>query len=494
MSRPELMIIGDSLAQGCRSLSVKRQFCGQSYGARIAASQNWEFITPNHPRPVIFDFEQEIRKYIPGSIVTQLLLKSFPGIIKRLKNNITDWVSDFHSSSPITDTEFFHNLGVASFISADLTTTAGDFKSQALTYVDDTKLLELDPLPFLQKMVPLHMMINAAYVLNPSNQSSFEDKSALSWVAEKKPKRLVIQILHNDSTAYNTSIFGVGFQANFGLFSYELLQPSIEKITTALVNLPEEIEEIYFFLLPKVSSVANLRPSGKFSDGYAQSYRPVLYPTKNRLTGEDLKVIDESISDTNRDMEIHFREKLEEASPGNSRRLKFIDTYELFENYDFKNTQDSGRQLSVDRKRLDNRPLDGTPIHAGPAGKRRLVGYKLTEGGFQSVDGMHPSGLGYGVIATELMNKMGLDYSKPSIVTQSYQQDRLLTRFPRNVESIYGMISLAQRFLSSPEDKSMDTPDSTVAPVTLKSGARGRTEDSVPTAQFISSALNSVYS
>jgi hypothetical protein len=38
---PELMIIGDSLAQGRRSLIVNQSDCVQSWAARIAAEHGW---------------------------------------------------------------------------------------------------------------------------------------------------------------------------------------------------------------------------------------------------------------------------------------------------------------------------------------------------------------------------------------------------------------------------------------------------------------------
>jgi hypothetical protein len=56
------MSIGDSLAQGCRSLTVKESFCEQSWPARVAEAQKWEFVTPDFPRPVLFDLEEEIRR------------------------------------------------------------------------------------------------------------------------------------------------------------------------------------------------------------------------------------------------------------------------------------------------------------------------------------------------------------------------------------------------------------------------------------------------
>jgi hypothetical protein len=44
-----VMVIGDSLAQGCRSLSVTSAFCAQSWGARIARANNWTFVPPTIP-------------------------------------------------------------------------------------------------------------------------------------------------------------------------------------------------------------------------------------------------------------------------------------------------------------------------------------------------------------------------------------------------------------------------------------------------------------
>ena len=55
---PELMIIGDSLAQGARSLSVKRKYCREAYptiAANIAGIN--DFFYPRHPREVLIDLE-----------------------------------------------------------------------------------------------------------------------------------------------------------------------------------------------------------------------------------------------------------------------------------------------------------------------------------------------------------------------------------------------------------------------------------------------------
>src|SRR6266436_4238389 len=61
--RPKLMAIGDSLGQGCRSLSVTADYCAQSWPARIAQTKDFEFIAPDSPRPILLDLEFEVRTF-----------------------------------------------------------------------------------------------------------------------------------------------------------------------------------------------------------------------------------------------------------------------------------------------------------------------------------------------------------------------------------------------------------------------------------------------
>ena len=97
--RPELMIIGDSLAQGCRSLSVQVGFCQQSWAARIATAQGWNFRTPDFPRPILFDLEQEIR--LLGDVV-QLAPADirFKGMIGRFLQNLRAWLPKHRWHAP----------------------------------------------------------------------------------------------------------------------------------------------------------------------------------------------------------------------------------------------------------------------------------------------------------------------------------------------------------------------------------------------------------
>jgi hypothetical protein len=108
LMHPELMVIGDSLSQGCRSLSVSQPFCQQSWPARIAQSQGWKFIVPDFPRPILFDLEQEIRQL--GDLV-QISPKDirFQGLLGRFFANLRGWLANKVESKQTC----FDNLGLA---------------------------------------------------------------------------------------------------------------------------------------------------------------------------------------------------------------------------------------------------------------------------------------------------------------------------------------------------------------------------------------------
>jgi hypothetical protein len=104
---PKLMAIGDSLPQGTRHLTVKASFCAQSWPARIAQAQGWDFAVPDHPRPVLFDLEQEIRKLDPIFLSPANL--SFVGLPGRVLENFKAWQKQPGGSK----FECFDNLAVA---------------------------------------------------------------------------------------------------------------------------------------------------------------------------------------------------------------------------------------------------------------------------------------------------------------------------------------------------------------------------------------------
>jgi hypothetical protein len=96
---PELMVIGDSLPQGCRSLSVTADFCAQSWPARMAAARGWDFVTPDFPRPVLYQLEDEILNHLGlNALLHGQRLEGFGG---RMRANLTAWLrNDKESQFP----------------------------------------------------------------------------------------------------------------------------------------------------------------------------------------------------------------------------------------------------------------------------------------------------------------------------------------------------------------------------------------------------------
>lgn len=104
---PELMIIGDSLAQGCRSLTVNQSVCQQSWAARIAEEQGWQFVTPDLPRPILFDLEDEIRRL--DTLTLSVNNFRFQGIENRIRSNLQAWLQNAKESA----FSCFDNLGLS---------------------------------------------------------------------------------------------------------------------------------------------------------------------------------------------------------------------------------------------------------------------------------------------------------------------------------------------------------------------------------------------
>src|SRR5581483_233885 len=101
----------------------------------------------------------------------------------------------------------------------------------------------------------------------------------------------------------------------------------------ALAGLPAEVETILVALLPKIGAVAGLDPrESRRENGYAPSYGPVLSVSTAILAGGRLAAIDQAIQDANH----RIRELVTAAvtPAGSARRLLFLDTFALFDQFD----------------------------------------------------------------------------------------------------------------------------------------------------------------
>jgi len=429
---PELMTIGDSLAQGCRSLSVKAELCQQSWSARLAQAQGWEYIPPDFPRPILIDLEEEIRRL--DTLTLSVDNFRFRGVKDRIRDNLAAWLSD----PPDPDHDCFDNLSLSGALVYDLYSRSAG--SSAATVRALTPQGADTPIA-LKTLGDLHISLNGRFTLNPARVPEFDDFTPLDWVRLRRPKRLFVQAGHNHG------LYEIGSQAEDVSFT----QPGgdglhggywdqWQTLAAALAALPAEVELIVVALLPRVGAVANLEPrEASRIDGYAPTYGPVFSLSTAILPGERLADIDRQIAQAN--------DRIQQvvggaaAAAGNAGRVKFLDVFSLLGRFDFKNSLDAGQLLPVAPDvAVDNRYVSGR-FHLFPL---NAPGWRLSAGGLQSVDGMHPSGCGYAQLAIETAKLLGLPAPDSSLLQTAFVEDTLLSHYPPELRAVTSLFQIAR--------------------------------------------------
>src|SRR5215469_8578534 len=438
---PELMVIGDSLSQGCRSLSVTQPFCQQSWPARVAESQAWKFIAPDFPRPILFDLEEEVRQL--GDLV-QISPKDirFQGLLGRFFTNLRAWLAN-KVESKLT---CFDNLGLAGCQPYDLyarTPATSNAEIQALCPNGNvTEALDLS------NVGKLHLAINGRFVLNPSQDPKFNEMTPLDWVEARQPKRLFFQCGHNNG------FYAIGADANPANLNFT--QPndngddfydSFRKIAARLAALPESVTQIVVLLLPKIGAVANLAPSDNSrQNGYAPYYSAVFSTSKTVLGGVILAGVDRAVQAANAELRQIFSDA--ETNSQFPNRFFFLDTFALFDSIDYKNSLDTNDRIVVDPgETIDNYYLHADlvlqpPFPPGTPPWKKV----LHQGGFESIDGMHPTGCGYAYIAFKVMQMMQLpNVNLAKLLEQAYLDDGLLHDFPLKLDLLIAILAEIRR-------------------------------------------------
>ena len=435
------MIIGDSLAQGCRSLTVQAAFCRQSWASQLATAQGWNFRAPDFLRPILFDLEQEVRFLGDIIQVTPAGIR-FQGLVGRFLQNLRAWLANKKESASFC----FDNLALSGAQPHDLYT-----RTAASSNIEIAKICPSGPATSSVSygdIGGLHLGINGRYVLNPSQNPAFENLTPLSWVQVRQPKRLFIQIGHNNG------LYQIGADADPKRLNFtqdnrngDKFFDSFQTIAKAVAELPDAVELIVVALLPKVGTVANLRPSSNArSDGYAESYSPVFSTSATVVPGATLAQVDQQIANANARIVDLFQQAA--RAVGRVDRLKFLDVFKLFETIDYKNTLAPGKRIVIDQDHvIDNNYLAESlvPELPSPAGQPPLR-KMLNQGGFQSIDGMHPTGCGYSVVASWAMNLLNLPNNDLArLLQQSLIDDTLVNDVPLKLELLVAVLGELQR-------------------------------------------------
>jgi hypothetical protein len=423
--KPKLMAIGDSLPQGCRSLTVKASYCGQSWPARIAAEQGWAFVAPDHPWEVLFDLEREIRLLDPVLFSPATL--AMIGLPKRIKDNLQLWLGPTARSR----SQSFDNVAIAGSEVHDL------YSRTSASYGRDIlELTEGDLQEQIDNLANLHVAINGRYVLNPQQIPEFNDFSPLDWVEARQPETLLVQSGHNHG------LFMLGFQgkptnitAGDDPQGRDFFQ-QWEVVAKRIADLPDTVKRIVVVLLPKVGAVAALLPTSSARvDGYSEAYVPRLLPSSSKLAGNLVAKADREIQAVNE----RIREIFQKASAATNteNRLHFIDTFRKMDEIDYKNHLSPDMRIKLnDSMSIDNRYLDGALDFSSPQLSR------LKAGGYLSVDGMHPSGVGYADLASKVMDELNLPHDRDRLLQQAFQEDQLLSNYPLELDAITRYIDL----------------------------------------------------
>jgi hypothetical protein len=430
---PDLMVIGDSLAQGCRSLTVNKAYCEQSWAARIAGELNWNFVPPDFPRPILFDLEDEIRRLDTLSLSVENF--KFEGITGRIRENLAEWLQN----PPESANACFDNLGISGASIYDLyDCTAADSSAQIAQMTPQGATTPLQ----LGNIGDLHRCINAKFTLNPSQDPDFDDFSPLDWVRARRPRRLLVQIGHNHGLyQIGSEAQDVAFDQPGGDGFHGDFWSQWQTLATALANLPTEVGTIVVALLPKIGAVANLTPrEDSRANGYAPTYGPVLSVSTSILAGPRLAEIDNAVrAANNRIQQIVLNAATANGTAG---RVKFLDVFALFDSFDYKNSLDVGRKITITTDvSIDNRYVDGR-FHLLPL---NMAGWRLNAGGFESIDGMHPSGCGYAKLALEAINLLGLQSPSPAALMQrAFSDDSLLSHYPPELRAVTSLLQIAR--------------------------------------------------
>jgi len=417
--RPELMAIGDSIFNGVRSLTVNEDLAGGSPPAFLAQALGLSMRQPDYRRPVLFDLEREIREGLD---------------LGRLREHVIDnadrWVEERGEWS---NAPYFDNIGIAAAAYGDLhEATAGERRIRVPMLLQDMR--QRSHLDFAA-LYEFWTRLNAAFLLNPSNDPEFEDLTPLEWVASRKPRRLLVNIGSNEG------LFRVGATAS----NPRTNQDQVRQIPAMAKRLAEvlrdhcgDVERIYFNLLLRPRALANLAPrtdqelftrmNGRYFDRYIGRLGAL-----NGMSGAQMEAFDDLIRAVNDDTRAAMSEVLGE-------RIRFVDLYAFSDRLDAKH-HGNDRKVEVQAGQRQIR-LSNLPLSANIFGFRH--------GGLFGIDNMHPTQVGYALLANEMAQIIAETEGatvNPIDIQDAYEADTLVTDPPRSLDSLGFILSFLGAFV-----------------------------------------------
>ncbi len=411
---PELMAIGDSLGNGVRSLTIDSDLAAHAVPAQVARAFNWDFVTPDYPRPMLADFEAIFRDPVVGTL----------DLLRNAVANAHAWLSDTRwSRQPM-----FHNLSIAQQVVAD--TFNANYADALKTATDLAALGVAIP---LAKLPTLYQALNTCFVLNPARAPN-DNRTAIAILADAKPKRLLIHIGVNDG------LWALLLMADPTDYAHRINPiPDMRTLALHLKEYCPDIEHFYINLFPKPSAIANLMPPWSGGDaptptnGYYDKYVGNLL-SNGGITRAQMREIDTWVLNT-------LNPQVRSAFAPLADRAHFVDLYASAAAYDRKNGINTATVTLLSGRReflLDNHAVEVTPWGG-------LGGYG---GGLFGLDNLHPTLVGYGLIAQSVCDAIATTEGlpRPAIDLQAcYDADTLLKNLPGTI----GLADFALEFVGA---------------------------------------------
>jgi len=401
-NRPELMAIGDSIYNGTRSLTTNGELARISAPAQVANAFNWPFAVPTYPTDVLLNIETIIRnnEFNLDQIVA--------GVIA----NAEGWMGP----TPWSTLDQFDNISIAQSTIADQWTLKFSDQYPAIGTLTNKLInrnaLGLDDGTVIDTIMALYTAVNVSFLLNPGRDPNgpWATMTPLDIVKARKPKRLLVNLGINDG------VWTICLQAVKDQFNALQIRDDMNKLGGYLLAMKKagDIDQIYLNLLPKPSCIANLMPrtdppKPPGASGYYDEYLGRLGQIGG-LTGQDMADLDAQILALNNQMQSNLSALF--AGTGG---INFVDLYAMVAERDDKHFRDQ-KPIWAGGERINNYPLE--------------VPHK---GGFFGLDNLHPTTVGYAVLAQTVCEQISSVEQIPASkfdFNDAFSKDSLLQHVP----------------------------------------------------------------
>ncbi len=423
---PPLMAIGDSLYQGVRSITIRKDMMALSTPRLVAEALGLadSFTYPDGERAILTDMERWLRMLTDGGLTA---------IGADYAANFSYW-----SSAPVSPSGClaFDNVAIAAAQLQDLwqaTPATAEAELAALLPNFTGNLLEDFEALSGDLATVVIRAFNTRFTLNPMADPDLASMSQFDWARERAPKRLLV------NAGSNNGLYQMCFNADPNQRMFFGPDDSyIDEFAAQLESLPDAVEHIYVCNLALPRTVTNLMPIAPDEpwpksdyiheyvqpgpDAYFDLYENRFGFGYGRITGAEMKILDDDVDAANAKIRSKIR-----SLPKNRARVRFINTKRMMLNYDIKHLgEEAGRMVRVrnplwycGKIKLGTKMIDTSRGYRG--------------GGMMSLDGMHPTTVGYGVMARQVVRaieaKEGIDVAE--IDNQhNFDRDTLLQDVP----------------------------------------------------------------